>query len=99
MPADTSYSKGIEWEHEREWRIIRNFNDAAQRVGPDQYGKDVLLFAIPPDSLPGIVVGYRAKPESVARLREIVVRNPGLSHVQFEWAAMTADGQIEILPH
>jgi hypothetical protein len=54
---------------------------------------------IPPDSLPGIVVGYRAKPESVARLREIVVRNPGLSHVQFEWAAMTADGQIEILPH
>jgi hypothetical protein len=48
---------------------------------------------------PGIVVGYRAKPESVARLREIVVRNPGLSHVQFEWAAMTADGQIEILPH
>jgi hypothetical protein len=96
--ADALYSKGIEWEHEREWRIIRNFNDAAQKVGADQYGKEVLLFAIPPDCLRGIVIGYRAKPESVARLREIVARNPGLSHVQFECAAMKADGQIEILP-
>jgi len=96
--ADALYNKGIEWEHEKEWRIIRNFNDAVQRVGPDPYGKDVLLFSIPPDCLRGIVIGYRAKRESVARLREIVARNPGLSHVQFERAAMTAEGQIEILP-
>ncbi len=95
--ADALYSKGIEWEHEREWRIIRNFNDAVQKVGPDPYGKDVLLFAIPPDCLRGIVIGYRAKPESVARIREIVARNPSLLHVQFERAAMRADGQIEIL--
>jgi hypothetical protein len=60
-------------------------------------GKDVLLFAIPPDCFRGIVIGYRAKPESVARLREIVARNPSLSHVQFERAAMRADGQIELL--
>jgi hypothetical protein len=45
-----------------------------------------------------LVIGYRAKPESVARLREIVARNPALSHVQFECAAMKADGQIDILP-
>ena len=83
---------------EREWRIIRNFNDAAQKEGADQYGKEVLLFAIPPDCLRSMVIGYRAKPESVARLREIVARNPGLSHIQFECAAMKADGQIEILP-
>jgi hypothetical protein len=96
--GDALYNKGIEWEHEREWRIIRNFNDAAQKVGADQYGKEVLLFAIPPDCLRGIVIGYRAKPESVARLRGIVAQNHALSHVQFECAAMEADGQIEILP-
>jgi hypothetical protein len=95
--ADALYSKGIEWEHEREWRVIRNFNEAAQKVGPDPYGKDVLLFAIPPQCLRGIVIGYRAKPESVARSRDIVARNPGLSHVKFECAAIRADGQIEIL--
>jgi hypothetical protein len=41
--ADARYSKGIEWEHEREWRIIRNFNDAEQKVRADQYRKEVLL--------------------------------------------------------
>src|SRR5882672_3870446 len=82
--ADALYSKGIEWEHEREWRIIRNFNDAVRKVGADQYGKEVLLFAIPPDCLRGIVIGYRAEPESVSRLRGIVAQNPALSHVQFE---------------
>ena len=37
--ADALYSKGIEWEHEREWRIIRNFNDAAQKVGRTNMGE------------------------------------------------------------
>jgi hypothetical protein len=34
----------------------------------------------------------------VAQLREIVVRNPDLFHVQFEHAVMRPDGQIEIVP-
>jgi hypothetical protein len=94
--VEALYSKGIEWEHEKEWRIIRNFNDAAQKVGPDEYGKDVLLFAIPPDCVQGIVIGYRAKPEVVSQLREIVARNSSLSHVHFESATMNSNGQIEI---
>jgi hypothetical protein len=77
--ADALYSKGIDGstrENGASFAISTMPNRA------DQYGKEVLLFAIPADCLPGIVIGYRAKPESVARLREIVVRNPGLSHVQ-----------------
>ena len=46
---DYLYTKNHEWEHEREWRIIRNFNDAATKCGQDNSGKDILLFAIPPD--------------------------------------------------
>ena len=95
--TDALYSKGIEWEHEREWRIIRNFNDAAEKVGPDQHGRDVLLFAIPPDCVRGIVIGYRASPQAVSNLHEIVARNPALSHVQFERGFMRTDGQIDIL--
>lgn len=96
--TDALYSKGIEWEHEREWRIIRNFNfnDAAQKVGPDQYGRDVLLFSIPPDCIHGIVIGYRARSEAASKLREIVARNPALSHIQFERAVIRTNGQIEI---
>jgi hypothetical protein len=100
--ADTSandalYTKGLEWEHEREWRIIRNFNDAALNLGPDQYGKDVLLFAIPPDCIRSVVVGYRAKLESKERIREIVSRNSALGHVQFQEAVLK-EGAIKIVP-
>jgi hypothetical protein len=43
----TLYTKSIEWGYEKEWRIIRNFNEAATKNGIDAYGKDVLLFAVP----------------------------------------------------
>jgi hypothetical protein len=90
--ADLLYSKGIEWEHEKEWRIIRNFNEAARKVGPDQYGKDVLLFAIPPECVQSVVIGCRAMPNSIARIQEIICRNPALAHVQFQDAIMKNGG-------
>src|SRR5258707_8218212 len=86
---DALYSKGIGWEHEKEWRIIRNFNDAARTSGPDQYGKDVLLFAIPPDCIQSVVIGYRTSPESIQKIHEIVGLNPALAHVQFQPAVLT----------
>ena len=39
---DLLYTKTFDWEFEKEWRIIRNFNEAKEKVGPDDYGKDVL---------------------------------------------------------
>lgn len=94
---DALYTKGLEWEHEREWRIIRNFNDAASKIGPDQYGQDVLLFAIPPDSIQSVVIGYRAKPDLVEKIQGIVCRNPALSHVQFQDAVLK-ESTITLLP-
>lgn len=88
---DALYTKGIEWEHEKEWRIIRNFNDAALKVSPDQYGKDILLFAIPPDCIRGVVIGCRAKLESVEGIREIVRRNKALAHVVFQEVVLKED--------
>jgi hypothetical protein len=93
---DYLYTKGREWEYEKEWRIIRNFNDAVSKVGPDDQGKDVLLFAIPPDCLRGIVIGYRAKLESVERLQNIVAANPQLKHVVFSDAVLNENGSIRI---
>lgn len=86
---DLLYTKDFEWQHEKEWRIIRNFNDAAAKVGPDQYGKDVLLFAIPPDCIKSVVIGSRAKPESVDKIRSIIQKNSALSHVHVHQAVLT----------
>jgi hypothetical protein len=95
--TDALYTKGLEWEHEREWRIIRNFNDAAVKLGPDQYGKDVLLFAIPPDCIQSVVIGYRTKPDSVEKIRKVVLGNPGLAHVRFQETVLT-EGMIALVP-
>jgi Protein of unknown function (DUF2971) len=94
---DYLYTKGKEWEYEKEWRIIRNFSDAASKIGPDDKGKDVLLFAIPPDCVRGIVAGYRARAESVGRIQNVVAANPQLNHVVFSDALLKETGSIEIV--
>jgi hypothetical protein len=94
---DLLYTKDLEWQHEKEWRIIRNFNDAAVNVGPDKYGKDVLLFAIPPDCIQSVVIGYRAKAGAVEKIRAIIQKNPALSHVQFGEAVLTGS-TISLVP-
>jgi len=95
---DALYTKGLEWEHEKEWRIIRNFNDAASKAGPDQYGKDVLLFAIPPDCIQSVVIGYRAQSDSVEKIQGIVCGNPALAHIHFQKAVLK-EGTITLHPN
>ena len=91
------YTKSQGWEYEKEWRIICNFGEAAQKVGPDSNGKDVLLFAIPPDCIRGVVAGYRATKESVQDVRSMVALNSALAHVPFSTAVLKENGQIEIV--
>lgn len=95
---DYLYTKSREWEYEKEWRIIRNFNDAAIKVGPDDKGMDVLLFAIPPACVRGVVAGYRATPESIGRIQTIVTANPQLTHVVLSKAVLKENASVEILP-
>jgi hypothetical protein len=94
---DYLYTKGLEWEYEKEWRIIRNFNDAVTNAGPDNNGKDVLLFAIPPDCVRGVVAGYRATPASLELTRSIIAANAELKHVVFSTALLKDNGSIEIV--
>jgi hypothetical protein len=94
---DYLYTKDQEWEYEKEWRIIRNFNDASKKVGPDDKGTDVLLFAIPPACVRGVVAGYSATAESIGQVRAIVTANHDLSHVVFSDAVLKGDGSVEIV--
>jgi hypothetical protein len=94
--AEFLYTKGHTWEYEKEWRIIRNFNDAAINAGSDCKGKDILLFAIPPGSIRGVVIGHQASGESIERIRKIVAARPQLSHLRFR-RTMYKEGLIEIV--
>ena len=90
------YTKTNEWSFEKEWRIIRNFNDAQEIVGKDVYGADVLLFDIPPSAIRSVILGYRTAPPLENELREIVAANPGLLHIIFRGAVLEANGHIRI---
>lgn len=93
---DYLYTKETKWEYEKEWRIILNFNSAACKVGKDNTGTDVLLFAIPPDSLTSVTVGYKARRELVEQVRSAIAANPYLSHVFLRAARKLENGSIEI---
>jgi hypothetical protein len=93
---DYLYTKESKWEYEKEWRIILNFNSAACKAGKDNTGTDVLLFAIPPDCLISVTVGYNASHEFVEQVRAAIAANPSLSHVCLRAARRQEDDSIEI---
>ncbi len=95
---DYLYTNEKKWEYESEWRIILNFNSAACKVGKDNTGTDVLLFAIPPDCLLSVTVGYNASPEFIEEVRTALGANPSLSHVHLNATKRFEDGSIEIGP-
>ena len=92
------YTKEIKWSYEKEWRIVRNFKDSILKAGLDGYGKDVLLFAVPPSSVKSVVIGYMAAEESVRQLKSAVSLSAKLSHVTFQKAILSDDGTINIVP-
>jgi len=90
------YTKEAKWEYESEWRLILNFNSAACKVGKDNTGTDVLLFAIPPGCLLSVTVGYNARPELIQEIRTTLTGNPALSHVRLNSAKQFGYGSVEI---
>ena len=69
---DYLYTKETKWEYEKEWRIILNFNGAASKVGKDNTETDVLLFAIPPECILSVTLGYNASLEFVEQVRTVI---------------------------
>jgi hypothetical protein len=73
---DYLYTKETKWAYEKEWRVILNFSGAARKVGKDNTGTDILLFAIPPDCVMSVTVGYHASTEFVEQVRAAMSLHP-----------------------
>ncbi len=96
---DFLYTKWDVWRDEREWRILRCFNDAAKKcTAHDPYGNDGLLFAIPPDSIKSVILGFSASRDFETAVRSILATNAALDHVQVKRASQSNEtGKVEIL--
>jgi hypothetical protein len=89
---DVLYTKTIEWGFEKEWRIIRGFKEAKEKVGTD-----IFLFEIPPSAIKSVIFGYRADPQLEGDSRKIVATNADLKHMVFMRAVRNVFGNIEIV--
>jgi len=90
------YTKSIEWNYEQEWRIIRNFNDARLNAGKDGYDKDILLFAVPPSAITGVIAGYKVSISAYDEAATLLKTVPALVHVKLGKAQLNGDGSITI---
>jgi hypothetical protein len=75
--SEVLYSKRRNWEHEREWRIIRPFVESSERAGEDLY-----LFKVPPAALTAVIVGSSATQDSIQGLVQVIASNPDLAHLR-----------------
>lgn len=96
---DFLYTKWDVWKDEKEWRIIRCFNDAKIKTAtPDPYGNDILLFAIPPEAIRSVIVGFNVASEFEEEILSTLAQDPALSHVEVKHATQSVEtGQVSIV--
>lgn len=93
------YTKWSVWQSEREWRVIRSFNEAAKESNhADLYGNKIILFSIPPESIKCVVSGFSASREFQSMLHSILSENKALGHVNLKCAMQSSEtGSVEIV--
>jgi hypothetical protein len=73
---DIFLAKGEDWECEKEWRMFAQLDKAEieqTEAGP------IHLFSYPPESVTKVIIGCRAKPEAVDKVKTAMASIPNLS--------------------
>jgi len=71
MSAESAYlTKGLEWSYEREWRVLQKARNASRVI--ENSSGDIHLFEYPSDAVVQVVVGARAKKETLDTIRDIL---------------------------
>lgn len=78
--------KKMDWEYEREWRILRPLVDADVVLEAPDY--NIHLFRFPPEAVAEVVIGTRATAELKDVLTGIVRTDQELSHVRIRRARL-----------
>jgi hypothetical protein len=70
------YMKGVNWDHEEEWRIISPLELTANKIGNDIY-----LFDFPARALMRVIVGFKVDIHFIEKVKTILSNRSDLSHV------------------
>lgn len=92
--ADILLVKGIEWEYEEEWRIIRPVHEADEIISADCY--PICLFKFAPNIIREIIMGPNISEENKEKLLSIALKYKEAS--LFQAKINTQNCNIEVYP-
>lgn len=79
-PGDLFLVKSSHWAYEREWRILRAFDDATETV--DVGSEMVHLFSFPQAVVTAVILGARMDTKVASSIADILKTNSSYSHVR-----------------
>ena len=75
------FTKGSDWQYEKEWRYLKYLNDADERhEEPNTY--PVELFRLPPKCIRGVILGCRRSKELEDKIVALRRDDPEFGHLQ-----------------
>lgn len=77
------FVKSLDWEYEKEWRYLKNHDDADKRL-VDIF--DVYLFRLPPKCIMGVILGCSSTKELQNEMIELQRDDPDLGHLRIQKA-------------
>jgi len=79
-------TKGMNWQYELEWRIMRPFRDAIEVIERMPY--PIYLFNFPPSAISEIILGFRMSEEKKKIIRGKLIDDSNYSHIKLYQAQL-----------
>jgi hypothetical protein len=92
--ADLLLTKGVDWQYEREWRLIYPLDDLAGH--PHSVNGRLHLFPIPRRALTAVVLGSRVSDATLSAVRAALSASSESAHVELR-RCHTSDTKYEVI--
>ena len=83
--SDIFFTKGSDWQYEKEWRYLKFLNDADKRHETPNT-PSVELFRLPPKCIRGVILGCRSSKELKDTIVALRHDDPEFEHLQIQQA-------------
>ncbi len=92
IPKEVFFTKTVQWEYEREWRMIKYLPHADEVL--DVGGKAIHLFRVPVEAVKEVIFGSKVDPAAASRLdAEIRTRAP---HIQLRQVSFVPSDGLKL---
>lgn len=93
LQKDVFFTKGLDWEKEEEFRIVKNLNEASE------IKEDIFLFKFPKEFINAIYCGNKMLDTNKNKILEIIKKDENLKHIKvFDTKVTKKDYKLKFEP-